>query len=117
MSRVEAGAFELHLKPVSVSELIATTVTRLDRQFEEKEVTLKTEASANLPPVLADEDRIGQVMLNLVGNALQYTPSGGQVEVSAQYEKDMMQIMITDTGIGITPEHLPHLFTRFYRVG
>jgi histidine kinase len=116
LSRVEAGAFALQRRPASVNELVATTVARLERQFEEKGVTLETEAPANLPPVLADGDRIGQVLLNLVGNALQYTPAGGQVRVTAHRQGAEAHIAVTDSGIGIAGEHLPLLFTRFYRV-
>ena len=79
-----------------------------------------TEASLpplRLPAVLADGDRITQVLTNLVGNSLQYTPDGGQVSVSATSRHQAeIQISVADTGIGIPPEHLPHLFTRFYRV-
>lgn len=116
LSRVEAGAFALQRRPASANELVATTVARLERQFEEKSVMLETEVPANLPPVLADEDRIGQVLLNLVGNALQYTPAGGQVRVTAHHEGAEAHIAVTDSGIGIAVEHLPLLFTRFYRV-
>lgn len=116
LSRVEAGAFALQRRPASVNELVLTTITRLERQFEEKGVKLETEVPANLPPVLADEDRIGQVLLNLVGNALQYTPAGGQVRVTAHREGAEANIAVTDSGIGIAAEHLPLLFTRFYRV-
>jgi signal transduction histidine kinase len=118
LSRVEAGAFQLNLQPVSVSNLAAATVARLGRQFEEKGVTLKTEipVAQNLPPVWADEDRIGQVLLNLVGNALQYTPAGGQVRITARRQGAEVQIAVSDSGLGIAAEHLPLLFTRFYRV-
>ncbi len=116
LSRVEAGAFALQRRSVSANELVATTVARLGHQFEEKGVKLETEVPANLPPVLADEDRIGQVLLNLVGNALQYTPAGGQVRVTAHREGAEAHIAVTDSGIGIAAEHLPLLFTRFYRV-
>jgi histidine kinase len=83
LSRVEAGAFELNLRPFRVRDLVEATVTHLGRQFEEKGVVLEIDLAADLPPVPADEDRIGQVLLNLVGNALQYTPAGGQVRVTA----------------------------------
>jgi histidine kinase len=83
LSRVEAGAFELNRKPIAVSNLVESAAARLSRQFEEKEVTLETQVPPGLPPVLVDEQRIGQVLLNLVGNALQYTPQGGQVHIAS----------------------------------
>ncbi len=116
LSRVEAGAFEIHLKPVCVLNLVEATVTRLGRQFEDKGVTLRVEIAPQLPFVLVDEDRVGQVMLNLVGNALQYTPNEGRVEIGARCEGDMVAVWVKDDGIGIAPEHLPLIFSRFYRV-
>jgi two-component system sensor histidine kinase BaeS len=116
LSRVEAGAFELNVKPVPVVDLVESTVARLGCQFEEKGVVLETDISGDLPPVWADEDRIGQVMLNLVGNALQYTPARGQVRISGRRQGSEVNISVTDTGIGMAAEHLPLIFTRFYRV-
>ncbi len=116
LSRVEAGAFELHLTQVSVVGLIEQTAVRLRPQFEEKGVTLQIDVNSQLPPVQVDEDRAGQILLNLVGNALQYTPAGGVVTISAKSHNREIQISIQDSGIGISSEHLPHLFDRFYRV-
>ena len=116
LSRVEAGAYELSLRPVEVSKLVEVAVSRLERQFEDKGVYWETRISPGSPEVIVDEDRIGQVLLNLVGNALQYTPSGGKVTISVDHHNGEVQIAVSDTGIGIPPEHLPHLFTRFYRV-
>ena len=116
LSRVEAGSYTLEKHPVSVSALVDATVSRLAPQFAEKGVILKTEVPPNLPDVVVDEDRIGQVLLNLAGNALQYTPEGGRVRISARRVGDEVQISVTDTGIGISPEHLPRIFDRFYRV-
>jgi histidine kinase len=116
LSRVEAGAYELHLKPITVEHLIESTVRRLKRQFDEKDVDLQFSLPLDLPLVLADEDRVMQILLNLVGNALQYTPSGGRVTIAARTLGQQVAIAVRDTGIGITVEHLPHLFARFYRV-
>lgn len=116
LSRVEAGAYELKIKPVRTVDLIDEVVERLNRQFEEKGVALSSDVPAGLLMVNADEDRIGQVLLNLAGNALQYTPPGGTVTIRALRQGDEVHISVSDTGIGIPPEHLPHLFTRFYRV-
>jgi len=115
LSRVEAKAYQLDVCPVSVYTLVESTARRLERQFEEKGITLTRDLPANLPPVLADEDRISQVLTNLVYNAWQYTPSGS-VTISAQAHNAEVWISVSDTGVGIPPEHLAHIFDRFYRV-
>ncbi len=116
LSRVEAGSFDLDRKPVAVSDLATFTLKRFSRQYEAKGVTLTSDLPAALPSVLADEDRIGQVLLNLVGNALRYTPAGGRVTISAEARGREVEVSVADTGVGIPPEHLPHIFDRFYRV-
>jgi histidine kinase len=116
LSRVEAGAYPLDIRPVAVSTLIQTTVKRFATQAQAKGIELRHDLSADLPPVLADQDRITQVLTNLVGNALQYTPQGGQVTILCKQHGNEIHISIADSGIGIPTEHLPHLFTRFYRV-
>jgi histidine kinase len=116
LSRVEAGAFELDCQSINMAALIQHNATRLRPQFEEKGVHLKLDLPSDLPRILADEDRINQVLINLIGNALQYTPTGGTVTVTAAKHPPELWVTISDTGIGIATEHLPHLFTRFYRV-
>jgi two-component system sensor histidine kinase BaeS len=116
LSRVEAGAYELNLRPTAPERLVEGVAARLGRQFDEKGVALELDVHPDLPSVSADEDRIGQVLLNLVGNALQYTPSGGRVCLSARRDGARVRFAVEDTGIGIRPEHLPHVFERFYRV-
>ena len=116
LSRVEAGSYRLDVHPVALSMLLETTIKRLLHQFDEKQVRLTRSLSPNLPPVLADEDRITQVLTNLLGNALAYTPAGGEVTVSALKTGDEMLVSVKDNGLGIPAESLPHIFDRFYRV-
>jgi len=116
LSRVEAGAYELDLRPTQIAPLIETVAKRFRQQFESKRVKLDLSMPGDLPPVLADEHRILQVLTNLTGNALQYTPAGGIVTISAARRNGTAHITVHDTGAGIAPEHLPHLFDRFYRV-
>jgi signal transduction histidine kinase len=116
LSRVESGNIELERKNISPKDLVETLVSRVGRQFEEKGVQLNLQVPEVLPQVYVDEDRIGQVLINLVGNALQYTPEGGKVTISALRVGNEVEFSVTDTGIGIAPEHMPNLFTRFYRV-
>jgi len=116
LSRVEARAYQLDLRPVDVASLARTVSKRLAPHAESKRISLDLELAPNLPRLLADEDRAVQVLTNLTGNALQYTPEGGKVTISAKRLKDEIQISVRDTGIGIPPEHLSHIFDRFYRV-
>jgi histidine kinase len=116
LSRVEAKNYPLDVHPIAVAALVQTTVKRLSIQAEAKHIKFHLNLAPNLPPVLADEDRITQVLVNLVGNALLYTPEGGDVTITALRRDDEIYVSIKDTGIGIPPEHLKNLFTRFYRV-
>jgi histidine kinase len=116
LGRVEGGQNALALRPVNMANLLHAAADRLQSQFEDKDVRLHIEAPRDLPPVHADASRLLQVLLNLLGNALRYTPSGGQVTVSTCREEEQMVISVHDTGIGIAAEHLPFLYERFYRV-
>ncbi|MCB0119029.1 MAG: HAMP domain-containing protein [Anaerolineales bacterium] len=116
LSRVEAKAYSLDLHPVKVSNLVQTTVKRLSPQATAKRITLRSSLPADLEPILADEDRVTQVLVNLAANAIQYTPEDGEVLISASRHADEIYISVKDSGIGIPPEHIANLFTRFYRV-
>lgn len=116
LSRVEARAYQLDIRPVDVSTLARTVTKRLAPHSESKRITLDLELAPDLARVLADEDRAVQVLTNLTGNALQYTPEGGRITISAKRIDNEVQISVSDTGVGIPPEHLSHIFDRFYRV-
>lgn len=116
LSRVEARAYQLEFRSLDASSLIQTVTKRLSPQAESKRISLDFELTPDLPPVLADEDRVIQILTNLTGNALQYMPDGGHVTISAKQTNDNVQFSVHDTGVGIPPEHLSHIFDRFYRV-
>jgi two-component system sensor histidine kinase BaeS len=116
LSRVEARAYKLDLRPLDVSSLVRTVTKRLAPQFESKSISLELDLVTDLPRVLADEDRTIQVLTNLTGNALQYTPEGGRVTIGAHRIDHEVRITVHDTGIGIPAEHLSNIFDRFYRV-
>ncbi len=116
LSRVEAGAYELDLGAVHLRTLVGTVSKRLGSRFKSKGVRLAVEIPPDLLPVLADEGRVLQVLTNLLGNALQYTPAGGQVSVRAARSGQEILVSVQDNGVGIAPEHLAQVFDRFYRV-
>ena len=116
LSRVEARAYQLELRPVDLASVIKTVSKRLTPQLESKRLTLTLNLPADLQPVRADEDRLIQVLTNLVGNAIHYTPEGGVITVGAEAAGSEERVAVRDTGIGIPAEHLAHIFDRFYRV-
>ena len=116
LSRVEARAYQLDIRPLDVSSLIKTVAKRLTPTADAKRISLTFSLPPGLLHVLADEGRTIQILTNLVGNALKYTPEDGTVDVSAKRLNGDVHISVHDTGIGIPPEHLKHIFDRFYRV-
>ncbi|MBI5964255.1 MAG: HAMP domain-containing protein [Chloroflexi bacterium] len=116
LSRVESHATQLDVHPVDSASLIKTVTKRLQYQFDEKRVTLSSSLPREPIHILADEGRVIQVLTNLIGNALQYTPENGNVTVSIERVKGEARISVRDTGVGIPPEHLAKIFDRFYRV-
>ncbi|MEJ2757177.1 MAG: ATP-binding protein [Anaerolineales bacterium] len=116
LSRVEAKAVLLDVKAQPVEPILKAVTQRLAPQFRAKGVVLKLEVQPYLPLANLDEDRFSQILINIIGNALQYTPEGGHVTVSAQKQGNFVEIRVRDDGEGIDAVHLPHLFTRFYRV-
>ena len=116
LSRAEARQMSVVLQPVPPAALIQAALDRLAPQFAEKGLELRIAAASRLPPVLADEVRAVQVLTNLLTNALRYTPAPGRVEVVAARQGDAVAIHVVDTGVGLAPAHLEHVFERFYRV-
>jgi two-component system phosphate regulon sensor histidine kinase PhoR len=115
LARIESGRVPIVRKPTSVSEIVVPPVERLQPQAERAGLTLSTELPSDLPEVQADLQRMQQVVVNLVHNAIKFTPSGGQVVVAAKAEEQRVVISVSDTGVGIPEEALPRIFERFYK--
>ncbi len=115
LSRAEARQVSINPKSIAPDRLVNLVVARLGPGFAAKGLTLATVADSRQPRVLADEDRAVQVLSNLLGNALRYTPAGGRVDVSVEHRDGEVVFRVMDTGIGVAAENLPHLFERFYR--
>lgn len=116
LSLAEAGQLKLHLEPTVLGDLIAAEVTGFQARCQEKQVSLNTEISANLPVVNIDPDRIRQVLHNLLQNAIRYTPAGGHIEVKAvTTDHHQAEISISDSGTGIDKADLPYVFDHFYK--
>lgn len=116
LSRVEAGNYQLDLAEIQIEPIIQAVISSLEPQYKDKNVTLTAEIEENLPEAIADAARIHQVLINLVGNALQYSLPGGQVRISTKLDQGKLLTTIRDTGIGLKEEELNMVFNRFYRV-
>ncbi|WP_231631425.1 two-component system histidine kinase PnpS [Halolactibacillus sp. JCM 19043] len=115
LSKLEKADFHLNYQTISVDALIKESVEMAKVQAKEKSITLMIEGDHGLM-LSADYDRLKQVVLNLIYNAINYTPSDGKVTVSAFESSGYIKIQVIDNGIGIEPEVLPRIFERFYRV-
>jgi len=116
ISLAEAGQLPLDIKRVNLSALIEQTTTMFSPLTEEKDITLTYHPAPKLQPIMVDELRLRQVLHNLLANAVRHTPHDGTITVTVTQDHALSQIKINDSGEGIAPHHIAHIFDRFYRI-
>ena len=116
ISELESQQARLNLAPVSVAATAQAAIEELAQRALEKKTTVTLQFPPDLPAVRGDPQRLHQVLMNLLDNAIKYTPAGTRVTVSATAAPNEVEVCVADNGPGIAPEHLPRIFERFYRV-
>jgi signal transduction histidine kinase len=115
LARLEAGGGILTIRKTSVRKLLDDVVDTFKGECARKQITLGAVAEQGAETVLGDPDRLEQVLQNLTANAIRHTPPDGRIELKAAPRGTSIHITVSDTGVGILPEHLPRVFDRFYR--
>jgi len=102
-------------EPVEMASVVADAVDRLRSQAEKQGLSLTVDVAADIPPIIGDGERLARVVVNLLHNAVKFTPAGGSVHVWAGLAEGDVTVRVSDTGVGIAPEDLPRIFERFYK--
>jgi signal transduction histidine kinase len=117
LSKIEAGRMELEPTDFDLPNAIDNTLTLIRERAQRRGIALARKVDERLGTIRADERKVKQVLLNLLSNALKFTPEGGQVDVRARVMDDAMEVSVTDTGVGIAPEDQAAVFEEFRQVG
>lgn len=115
VSRIESGRMPIRPRAVAMNELVSQATETLAPLAAQAKVEMRTALPDRLPQVDVDPDRMVQVLSNLIGNAIKYTPEGGSVRVAAESDQDIVRVTVTDTGVGIAEADLPRVFDRFWQ--
>jgi cell cycle sensor histidine kinase DivJ len=115
MSKMESGNFEITPEPFAPAQAVASCCDLLALKAQEAGVALKTRIAPGLPEVMADRRAFNQILINLVSNAVKFTPAGGRVTVAASREGEMLAVSVQDTGVGIAEDDMPRLGEAFFQ--
>lgn len=115
LSRIESGQVALEFIEVEPARLVDASADRMRAQAERGKLELNVEISSDLPKIRADRNRLEQVLVNLIHNAIKFTPPGGSVQLAAQVESGFIRFSVQDTGVGMPEEDLERIFERFYK--
>ena len=116
LSRMESGQFAVAAEPGPLEPLALGVRGQFQAAAAAKGIALEVDTPADLPLVMIDADQISQALVNLVENALKFTPPPGRVSITARALPEWVEVQVKDSGVGVAPQHLPHLFERFYKV-
>jgi signal transduction histidine kinase len=115
ISRIESGQLKVELRPIDLETVIDEAVESVIAQVEQRSHRYIENRAPNLPSVQGDRSRVIQVLVNLLSNAYKYTPSGGTITLSTGFDEDYVRVSVQDTGVGMTPEQIARLGTKFWR--
>jgi two-component system phosphate regulon sensor histidine kinase PhoR len=115
LSRIESGEMPLALQEVAAGDLLTTAVDRMRPKAERHGLSLTLDAPAALPSINADRNLLERAIVNLIDNAVKFTPTGGDIYVSARASDGLLTVAVRDTGEGIDPDDLSRVFERFYK--
>jgi signal transduction histidine kinase len=115
VASIELGNLSIHRETFAIEDVLEHTIETFDHRANERGIALEHDLAEALPPVRGDRVRVAQVVSNLLANALKFTPEGGRIGLRTRYQDDAVEIAVENSGAGIAPADLPHVFERFWR--
>ena len=116
ISRIESGKVEMNIGRCNIPKMVENIQDLLMPQMKEKNINWHTNISPDIPEMFLDSSQVERIFINLVGNAIKFTPQNGTISIKAQFANDLLSVEVSDTGIGIDKNDIDHLFDEFYRV-